>query len=575
MDIKLKYNITAPYGENLVKERGYGDYKEFVSSTESSLESPLLLDNMKEAVEVIKQYVGKKALCVVDSDCDGYNASSILLGFLQKIYPDWEIEPFIHEQKEHGLEDVVKEKYLEEYDIVFVPDAGSSDDEYIVNILHVQFLIFDHHLRDIEEQPPKNMIIVNNQLSEKYENKDLSGAGVTWQFCRALDLDLHSNTDISDEYIDQVALTLVSDMMDLTTAENRYILDTGLTQITNEFFMALCEKAAFKIGGVVTPMAVAFYVAPMINAMCRVGSQEEKLRMFTAMYRPQQLTPSKKRGAEKGTPVPVVQEAVRECTNAKAHQKRQEEKIADICEKQVIEGDLDSNKILILDVNEDFETMPTEMNGLVATQLTKRYHKPTLILRENKEGELKGSARGLENLDMPPLKKFLEESNLFEYCQGHDNAFGVCIKKNDKDKFIQYANEKLAYLKDDSSFYDVDFLFDGTSQDIADLVFDLEHFNHRWGKGFPEAMIAVKDLVVDRSQITVMGKTGDTVKITHNGVKYMFFRQSIETVESLIENQTLRLNLVGTAKVNYFNGTVSPQIFVADFEILPTEKYIY
>lgn len=575
MEIKLKYDIKAPYGENLVKERGCGNYDDFLTSKESALSDPFLLTNMDRAVEEIQKVVGKRALCVVDSDCDGYNASAILLQFLQKCYPTWEIEPFIHEHKEHGLEDVVKEKYLEEYEVVFLPDAGSSDDEYIVEAPHVTFFILDHHLRDIEGEVPSNMIIVNNQLSENYPNKDLSGAGVTWQFCRALDLKLHGNTQLSDVYIDQVALTLVSDMMDLTTDENRHILDTGLTQLQNEFFMGLCEKASFKIGGILTPMGVAFYVAPLINAMCRVGNRNEKLRMFTAMYRPEQLVVSQKRGAEKGSLVPVAQEAIRECTNAKARQKRQEEKIADICEKQILEDDLDSNKIIIIDVNEDFEELQPEMNGLVATQLTKRYHKPTLVLRENKNGELRGSARGLENIDMAPLKQFLEESELFEYCQGHDNAFGVSIKKTNKDRLINYANEQLAHLEDDSSLYEVDFLFDGTSEEIGDLVFELDKFSHRWGKGFPEAVIGVKDMVVDRSQIAVMGKTGDTVKITHNGVKYMFFRQDIATVQSLIENQTLRLNLVGTAKVNYFNGIVSPQIFVEDFEILPTEKYIY
>lgn len=63
-------------------------------------------------------------------------------------------------------------------------------------------IILDHHIQDIENP---YAIIINNQTSD-YPNKELSGVGVTWQFCRYLDSLLKQN--FADQYLDLVALGL-------------------------------------------------------------------------------------------------------------------------------------------------------------------------------------------------------------------------------------------------------------------------------------------------------------------------------------------------------------------------------
>lgn len=73
---------------------------------------------------------------------------------------------------------------------------------------------------------------------------------------------------------------------------------------------------------------------PNINAMCRMGTMEEKERMWLAFVDPNLLVQSKKRGAQEGEMVPVVTEAIRESRNVKARQKRMQEKMAELCEKE-------------------------------------------------------------------------------------------------------------------------------------------------------------------------------------------------------------------------------------------------
>lgn len=125
--------------------------------------------------------------------------------------------------------------------------------------------------------------------------------------------------------------------------------------------------------------------------------------------------------------------------NTKAKQKRMQEKMAQLCEKQIIENDLENNKILTIVLDEEFDDMPPEINGLTATKLSNDYRKPTLIGRVNDNGEYKGSIRGLNSIKMPPFKDFLLSSNLMEWIEGHQQAAGYCMKEKNLEKLITWA----------------------------------------------------------------------------------------------------------------------------------------
>lgn len=80
----------------------------------------------------------------------------------------------------------------------------------------------------------------------------------------------------ADDFLDLVALGEVADVMDLRPYETRRLIEKGIAQITNPFFKGMCEKNAFSLGDEITPTGIAFYIAPYVNAINRVGTQEEK-----------------------------------------------------------------------------------------------------------------------------------------------------------------------------------------------------------------------------------------------------------------------------------------------------------
>ena len=91
-----------------------------------------------------------------------------------------------------------------DFDLILVPDAGSNDYEAhaALKALGKDIIILDHHLAD---KISDDAIVINNQLSN-YPNKDLSGVGVVYQFCRYIDEKMKIN--FADYYLDLVALGL-------------------------------------------------------------------------------------------------------------------------------------------------------------------------------------------------------------------------------------------------------------------------------------------------------------------------------------------------------------------------------
>lgn len=573
----MKYNvkdttkITDDYTKQLLRARGIEDIEHFLNPTEEhSLQSWNDLYDMEDCVKgmIATLELDKPHLAlVVDCDVDGFTSAAILYQYIKDIKPNAEIDYYLHDGKQHGLSDTYN-KILdkdEHYSLCLVPDAGSNDFEYIEKLGEhlTPTLILDHHIIEDSDKISDWCFIVNNQASPNYKNKDLSGAGVTYQFCRALDNYLGRNE--AYKYIDLAALGICADMMSALSEENQYFWHEGFTHINNFFFKTLCEKQEYSMGGKINPTTVAFYIVPMINAMIRVGTMDEKDRLFRAFINGEELVPSGKRGA-KGTMEKVAIESARECTNAKAHQDKKKNEIVERLEIKIAKHDLLENKVLFIRLDDD-DDFPAELNGLVAMQLASKYNRPTIVARLNDEGYIRGSARGLNQSELASFKTFLNNTDLFEYTIGHDNAFGISIKNSDLANFHKIANQELGNIDFGENVYSVDFERYPTQTDLKDIIFNIANYDYVWGQQNPEPVIAVKDMVIRPEDIQCIGRNKDTLKIEKNGIVYIkFFAKDIIFDLMQIKND-MKITIVGTANMNEWMGNITPQIFIKDIEI--------
>ena len=568
-------DIKNNYINELLMERGLTE-KElnyFLNVPDASaLQPPFNLSNIEKATKLFDTIVNSNncSVCViVDSDVDGFTSAAIFIQYLRKFNQEIDIIPILHEGKGHGLSDTINKIFalLEENNpvkYVILPDAGSNDYEYIERLGNegINCLILDHHIVEPDTKFSNHAVIINNQLSENYTNKNLCGAGVTWQFCRYADA--HYGTNYADEFIDLAALGIVSDMMSMIELENRYIVHTGFANIRNYFFKALCEKQSFSMGGKVTPITVAFYITPLINAMIRAGAEDEKQRCFQAFIDGHTMVESHKRGA-KGTFEEVAIESARECTNARAKQNRVLDKAVEQLEIKIHKYNLLENKILFIRL--DDEDFPPELNGLCAMKLAAKYQKPTIVARLNDEGEIKGSSRGLNESELKSFKNFMDESGYFTFTAGHDNACGIGILDKNLSNFHSYANKELADVDFGESWYEVNFERIAADQDIKDLILDIAAHEDIWGQGNPEPLIHIKDINITKSDVRIMGKNQDTVKIEKFGIAYMKFHAKDFIQELGQYDGDVKLEVVGRANLNEWGGYQTPQIFITNYQI--------
>lgn len=580
----INENFDSDYVANLLKARGIENVEDYYHPTRKYLQDPTDLKNIRLAAALYTRIVlndkppYSKVLIVVDSDNDGYTSAAIIYQYTKRLNCHCKVDYWLHEGKQHGLQDHIG-KLLEQdcqYDLIILPDSSSNDAHYhdMLDEINTPCLILDHHLTDVKLSD--NAVVVNNQLSPNYKNKDLTGAGVVYQFCRYVDSILGQNW--ADDYMDLAAWGIIGDMGSMLEMENRYLAYEGLNEahIKNSFLKCLLEKRAYSITGNQTAswkeivektdaIAIAFYVVPLVNAMIRVGTMAEKERLFLAFVEGDTMVPCGKRGA-KGTMERVDIESTRECTNAKSKQDKMKEAATDRLEAKIYKYDLLENKVLFVRLDDD-DDFPAEMNGLIATQLAARFKKPTIVARLNNQGFDRGSARGLNQSELKDFRQFLLNTEMFEYAQGHANAFGISIPDFKLREFHAYANEALRTIDFGENVYDVNFVRTATAPDLAELICDLGAAGGIWGQSNPEPLVNVTSIKVTPTNLRVMGANSDTLKIEHNGIPYLKFHAK-ELIEELREKGNIAtLNIVGKPNLNEWMGRTSPQMFIEAYEI--------
>jgi single-stranded-DNA-specific exonuclease len=362
-------------------------------------------------------------------------------------------------------------------------------------------------------------------------------------------------------------------MMDLRSFETRRLIDKGLEIMNdgnkpfqNTFLAEFVVKQSYSLGSSVTPIGMAFYIAPFINSTVRVGTLEERIGLFEAMLeeKANEMVPSTKRGA-KGEMEKFSIEAARIATNVKNRQKREEDKGAIAFAEHVNEEYLNKNSIIVLDTG---GTVVKDLNGLIANQMQSKFQRPALVI-SRKDGFVSGSGRGYESNVMTDFRQFINESGLAEYAEGHAQAFGVKFTEENFQRFIEYANANLDYA---GAFkeYEADFIMEGPEID-SELVLELAKLKNFWGKGMEEPLIAFRNVPISTSDKFAMAN--NTLKLMAKDVPCIKFRAGEGAFEELAPNEyTISLvDIVGKTNLNEFNGRTSGQIFVTEYEIVDTK----
>lgn len=593
----MKYNLIEnsrndinQFLKTVLENRGITEenYDAFIESNNKDIEGNTYsnLDNMQEGIETIWRHIenGDMITLVVDPDVDGICSSAILFDYLEKavsevlapqgfattnlsiksqFYINWDV--VTHSGKGHGLTPDIE--INPETKLIILPDGGSNDVEEHRKWKDkgVDIVVVDHHqITNVSE----DAIIINNQSSDNYTNKDFSGVGVVYRMLQAFDDYLFLSN--ANNYLDLVSLGNIADVMDTLSYETRYFIQCGIKKesLKNDFLQLLLKytkvDTANDFSYYIYPVDVSFKIAPPLNAMMRLGTAEDKLDVFTCFVSPMSAIEGRAGYARK---------TYNKCVKYKEAQDEERNELIQNAQEKISSTDLEQ-PVLIVDATEYITN--TEITGLAAMNLASKYKKPVL-LGKTKNNFFSGSVRVNQGFPDKQFRTLCENSGLFTFAQGHEGAFGFGIPVKDISKIKEFFSMTYGE-KDLQDSYDVDFIISDLSTVSNSDFYRIQSNKYLWGRGIEEPLFALEDIPLFFTGTSLLGEKKDTIKYTYSNIDFMFFRRDDgDELKKLLEtydpSTDYSINIIGKLGMSTFMGRAKSQVIVEDYEIINNDAW--
>jgi single-stranded-DNA-specific exonuclease len=393
--------ILAKIG--LVEE---GQARQFLFPRLRDLRDPLEIGGIGKAVDRIFQSIDRCETIVLygDYDVDGVTSVALLYRLLRAFKAD--VRTFLPHRLEEGYglsEDGVQRCLaLHSPKLLIALDCGTAAADRISEIEAggVDVVVVDHH--ESKGRLPNCRAFVNPKMGSGYHY--LCTAGLVFKLAHALlrarrlpDFDLKKCLDL-------VALGTIADLVPLVD-ENRTFVQHGLRQLEKTEWIGL--QALMQVAGVVPPIRpahVSFRLGPRLNAAGRVGVAQDALELLLADDR------------EKASLL------ARSLDWQNRDRQTVEQKTLDEVLQQLALTFVPDRDAAIVVGSRGWHP---GVVGIVASRLTKQFHRPSVVIGFDDTGEGKGSGRSVPGLS---LVKALEECghHLLQF-GGHEMAAGVRI----------------------------------------------------------------------------------------------------------------------------------------------------
>lgn len=390
--------------------------KYFFRPSLDMLHDPFLMKDMDKAISRIEQAIGNKEKILIygDYDVDGTTAVSVVYSFFRDFHT--------------GLEFYIPDRYLEGYGIstrgidyaeengfslIIALDCGikAIDKVNYAKAKGIDFIIGDHHLPG--DTIPEAVAVLDPKREDcPYPYTELSGCGIGFKIIQAFIQKNEMDIQLAYQYLDLVAVSIASDIVPIT-GENRILTHYGLKKLNtnpNCGLQALINLSSNKTGQF-SVNDIVFQIGPRINAAGRIEHAKDAVKLLI----------SKSLQEAKDFSATVDDQN----TLRKDFDLRITEEALDIINKDEI---LKARKSTVL-FKEDWHK---GVIGIVASRLTEKYYRPTIILTQT-NGHIAGSARSVIGFDL--YEALSECADLLEQYGGHKYAAGLTMRRENVPAF--------------------------------------------------------------------------------------------------------------------------------------------
>lgn len=493
-NLSKKINIS-PEISQILNNRGIENEKDaeiFMNPSLEYLRDPFLMKDMKKSTERIKKAIENKERIYIygDYDVDGVSSTSILYLYFKSI--GFPVKYYIPNRLEEGYginEDAIKKIHDDGCDLIITVDCGitSVKEVELANELGIDVIITDHH--ECQSEIPDAYAIVNPKQEDcNYPFDMLCGCGVAFKMIQALTDEEEFKTSMFD-YLEIVTLATICDIVPLID-ENRIIVKNGLKLMKEGKNLGLREL--IKVCGIETNKIgsshIGFSIGPRINASGRLGYSYLGVQLFTTDNEDE---------AKEIANILEGKNIERQMIESKMYKEAEE----------ILSSDerFKDDKVLVIAK----EGWQHGIIGIVASKLTEKYYKPTILLTIE-DGEATGSARSIKGFSI--FDALVSCKDLMNKFGGHEQAAGLALDAKNIDELRLRINEIADYnlSKEDLIEHikvEYELKEDSATLDLVDNLHKLEPF----GLSNPSPRFIMRDLLL--TNIFKMGKNKQHLKI--------------------------------------------------------------
>jgi single-stranded-DNA-specific exonuclease len=383
---------------------------------------------MQAAVARILTALDRKEKIVLfgDYDVDGVTSLALLAETLRAYDADPGLFLPLRMEEGYGLSPESIQRCVEQFhpQLLIALDCGTSSRAEIVDLRkrNVDVVVLDHH--EPKSELPKCIAIVNPKIDPSSAFHYLCSVGIVFKLCHALLKTRPINFDLKSR-LDLVALGTVADIVPLR-GENRTFVQRGAIEIAKTTRPGL--KKLMELSAVKPPIHaddIGFRLGPRLNAAGRLSTAEKSLRLL--------LTQDQAEANE-----------LAEFLDKQNRDRQEVEKkiFAGADDKIASEFDPARDAAIVVWANE----WHPGVLGIVASRLSHKYHRPTLVIGFDETGVGKGSGRSIEGFNLvQALSRCAERLEKFG---GHEMAAGLTVRAADvdllKEDFCRVARELLS-----------------------------------------------------------------------------------------------------------------------------------
>jgi single-stranded-DNA-specific exonuclease len=478
-------------------------------------------------------HANKRLLIIADYDADGATACAVGVRGLRLLGA--RVDYLVPHRLEHGYgltPDIVELAAERQPDLIVTVDNGIAAVEGVAaaNALGIPVLVTDHHLPG-DTLPDAACIVNPNQPDCGFASKNLAGVGVMFYVLLALRAELRQRGAYASQpepdlrvLLDLVALGTVADVVKLD-ANNRTLVENGLARM-RAGKASVGINALFRVAGRepsrATVFDLGFTLGPRLNAAGRIDDMALGIECLLA-----------------DDPAAALQLAQQLDTLNRTRRDVEADMLEEALAILASFNPTDSHSLTAWQPGWHIGVI-----GILASRLKDKFHRPTIVLASNENGELKGSGRSIPGLHLRDALDLVDKRHpgLILRFGGHAMAAGLSLAAGRHADFSEAFEAVVRELIDPA---DLEGAIETDGElDVSEHSYELaEQFDRAvWGQGFPAPLFcAAFDVVAQR----VVGEKHMKLRLSRDGNVFEAMRffhpeplpQRIRAVYALMPNE--------------------------------------